>query len=258
MRLKILVFLSVCVIVVFALLFKLPQPGKRVLGTNDQAQMIVKAVINRSTIEIDGKEYLAVWKFVDNPEEVELLTNFTQKQSAVDVFEFEQCKVLTSAGFYTKDNKPVGLFISDGETIRKFSKNSLANGILSINYFGIPRITSSLPQDPLRIALQAGPVLVDNAEVQKLTLSNDSEDRRVIAGVTGENKLVFIAFYDPKSVYLGPKLVDMPQAISEFEKKTKIELADAINLDGGTASTFYTGDYKLSEVQNVGAFFCEK
>lgn len=264
MRPKILIFLSIFVIGALALLLTLPRPEKRVLGTEDQAQTTAKSVINRTSIEVGGKNYLVAWEFVENPEKLELLSNFAQKQSAIEVFEFEQCKILTSAGFYmrnmdiTKDDKPTGLFITDGKTVRKFSQNSLTNGVLSINYFGIPRITPSLPQDPLRIALQAGPVLIDNTEARKLTLTSDSEDRRVVAGVTGENKLIFIVFYDPESAYLGPKLTDMPQALSKFEEKTKITLADAVNLDGGTASSFYTSGLKLSEIQNVGAFFCEK
>ncbi len=258
MRPKILVFLSIITVLVFAVLLTLPRPEKRVLGTESQSIVTTKPVINKVSIKIDTKEYVVAWKFVDNLEKLELLPNFSQKQPALEVFEFEQCKVLTSAGFYTKDDKPTGLFTTDGKTTRKFSQNSLTNGVLSINYFGIPRITATTPEDPLRIAIQVGPVLIDNAEIRKLSLVNDSEDRRIVAGVTGENKLIFIAFYDPESVYLGPKLVDLPNAIGRFEEKTKIQIADAINLDGGTASTFYTSEVKLSEIQNVGAFFCEK
>lgn len=228
------------------------------MGTEDQAKNPANVAVNKATIEIEGKKYSASWGFVENADKLELLTNFSQKKSAVDVFEFEQCKILTNAGFYTKDDKPTGLFITDGKLVRKFSQNSLTNGVLSINYFGIPRITATAPEDPLRIALQAGPVLLDNAEFRTLSLVNDSEDRRMVAGVTGENKLIFIVFYDPESVYLGPKLVDMPQALSKFVEKTKIEIADAVNLDGGSASVFYSPNLKLSEIQNVGAFFCEK
>ena len=228
------------------------------MGTEDQAKNPANVAVNKATIEIEGKKYSASWGFVENADKLELLTNFSQKKSAVDVFEFEQCKILTNAGFYTKDDKPTGLFITDGKLVRKFSQNSLTNGVLSINYFGIPRITATVPEDPLRIALQAGPVLIDNAEFRTLSLVNDSEDRRMVAGVTGENKLIFIVFYDPESVYLGPKLVDMPQALSKFVEKTKIEIADAVNLDGGSASVFYSPNLKLSEIQNVGAFFCEK
>jgi len=258
MRPKILIFLSILAVGVFALLLNLPRPEKNILGTESESKIVSDIPVNKVTVELDAKKYSASWGFVENAEKLELLSNFTQKKTAEDVFSFEKCKILTSAGFYTKDDKPTGLFISDGKILRKFSPNSLTNGVLSINYFGIPRITTTAPNDPLRIAIQVGPVLIDNTELRTLSLVNDSEDRRMVAAVTGENKLLFIVFYDPESAYLGPKLVDLPTALSEFEEKTKIEIADAVNLDGGSASSFYTPNFKFSEIQNVGAFFCEK
>ena len=43
-----------------------------------------------------------------------------------------------------------------------------------------------------------------------------------------------------------------------FEEKTGIVFADVLNLDGGTASTFYSDSLQLPEAVISGSFFCLK
>jgi len=78
----------------------------------------------------------------------------------------------------------------------------------------------------------------------------------VISAVTGDNKLIFMVIYDPKSVFLGPELVDLPQIVSLVSAENDLNIADAINLDGGSASAFKSRDFSLSEISPVGSFFC--
>lgn len=209
-------------------------------------------------IETGGRKFLAFYLSVPDASDITLIPNFDQAKTASDLFDSQKCGAVVSGGFYTPGGSPTGLFVSEGETLKKYTSSSLLNGLYSINDFETPRISKGVPRDHLRVALQAGPVLIENSFTQNLNLIRDEEARRVVVGVTGENKTVFIVFYNPESAFMGPKLDDMPEALELFGEKTGIGLADAMNLDGGTASAFYTPEVKLPEVTPVGNFFCVK
>lgn len=245
-----------------------PDIKNKVLGTSDKVETPTptSSYKNQVTFEFGDRNITGAWYKVEDPFNIKLTANFEEKIDASDYFAKNECKFLSSAGFYTKDDKPTGLFVSEGQTIRKYAQNSLLNGIVSVNYIGTPRITSVVPDDPLRLALQSGPLLKENAEFKKLSLKSDEEARRVVAAVTGNNELYFIVFYDKSSAYIGPNLKDLPEVLAAFERESRIEFADAINLDGGSATAFYvkgqnqngTDTFSLSEVSSVGSFFCEK
>lgn len=225
-------------------------PSPEVLGVPTAEKGVV--------IVLGERKFLAFYLSVPDASNISLIPNFNQAKNAFDLFADKTCAAVVSGGFYTPENSPTGLFISEGETFKKYTSSDLLNGVYSINDFETPRIGMGVPRDHLRLGLQAGPVLVENSFSEKLKLIKDEEARRVVVGVTGENKTVFIVFYDPESTFIGPKLVDMPEALELFGKKTGIILADAMNLDGGSASAFYTSEVNLSEASPVGSFFCMK
>lgn len=206
-------------------------------------------------VSVDG--FSVSWYEATNIDKLKLIANFDEKSNSIDVKDKNNCKFLSSSVFYSTDNKPLGLFESDGQILGNFYQNDLLDGILSINEMATPRITRPVPQDNLKIAIQSGPIMKENGSFINLKIKNDSGSRRVIAGVTGENKLIFAVFFDPKSEFLGPELTAMPNIIKDFEAKTGITFADVINLDGGSASAFYNSSVSLSEINPVGAFFCQ-
>ncbi len=198
-----------------------------------------------------------------NPETLELMSNLDSKETASDLMKEYSCSALVNAGFYTADSpeeahEAIGLFVSEGETLSDFRKNSLFNGILSINEMDTPRITEVVPADPLRMGIQTGPLLQVNDQAMKLSLARDKNARRLVAAVTGDNELIFIVFYDSDARFSGPLLADLPQLLGEFENKTQINIADAINMDGGSASAFITDEVSLTEISPIGSFFCLK
>lgn len=211
---------------------------------------------NSVNVEYQGKELTVSWLEASDALKILLIPNFSEKKTGEEIRKEYGCKSLVSGGFYTKDNRPSGLFIHEGDILRNWQKNSLFNGVYSINSFDIPRITPGVPQDSLRIALQSGPILKENASYKKLSLKNDEPAKRVVVATTGSNTSVFLVIYNPESVYLGPHLSDLPSVLASFEEKAGIELADALNLDGGTASTFYSERITLPELSTVGSFFC--
>mgnify|MGYP001590102184 CR=1 FL=1 len=80
----------------------------------------------------------------------------------------------------------------------------------------------------------------------------------MVGVVTDEDRLVFLSFYNPISYYLGPNLEDLPGLLKSFEKETGIQIKDAINLDGGTASAFYAEGVSLTELRPIGSYFCAR
>ncbi len=253
---KIIFFLvPILVVSLIVYLFKNSPFEKKILGTfsENQTENVIK-----NDVEIPYKdETLKIhWLSVET-ENLALIPNFEKPLTAKEISKEYGCTKMANGGFYTKDSKPLGLFMNDDGMLSGFIKSSLLTGVLSINYLETPRITREQPKDILRIGIQAGPLIKENASYLKI-ISNDEEARRTIAFVTGENKLYFATVYDPSSSFMGPTLADLPSVLQQFEEKSGIAIADAVNLDGGSTSTFMDGDFVQSEISFSGSFFCEQ
>lgn len=213
--------------------------------------------IDEYTVELANGKYKASW-FEANPARLSLISNFSQKDQAGKLASRYECISAINAGFYDTDDTPLGLFIADGATVEGFRENKIMNGILSVNSVDIPRISPTVPRDPLRIAVQTGPLLIHNASFITLNTSTDKQSRRMIAFTTGENRLYFLALYTPTSTFRGPLMSELQELLTEFGDKSGISIADAINLDGGSASYFSSDGFTLSEISPIGALFCSK
>src|SRR4030067_3128903 len=216
---------------------------------------IQKQSDNLLGFQFNDKNFMVSWFKVEDLSKTNLITNFKNKLTSKEILDKYNCRYLINGGFYSKDYLPIGLFINKEGQLSTQIQNNLFNGILSLNYFEIPRITRILPQDELFFAIQTGPLLIENDSAQNLRIKNDTYDRRVISAITGNNELYFLVIYDKNSSFSGPKLTDLPNILSEVEKSLSLDLADAINLDGGTASVFISPEIKLSELTSVGSFF---
>lgn len=241
------------------LYFIFQKPESPVLGTRYEKE--IDEPDNSFDIKFSDKMFRFNY-LKANPESLYLLPNFIKKGTGKAVAEANECKFLVNAGFYSSDenslNYPIGLFIHDGVKASSYRENKTHNGLLSINHLDTPRITDYVPEDNLRNAVQTGPLLIVNDEPQSLVLVRDKMRRRMVAATTGANELYFIAVYDPGSTFNGPYLSDLPDILKIFETESMINIADAINLDGGAASVFYSEDFYLSEASPVGSFFCGK
>lgn len=215
-------------------------------------------IANTQDILHNGVTYRAQWFEVENAEQIFLGNNLVEKLPASKIYQSQNCQYLINAGFYTTDDKPIGYFLSDGKVLRSEIVNSTFNGFFSTNDFATPRITNALPSDHLMLALQSGPILIENSFFQKISINNDKPARRSIVATTGENNTVFIVIYDPESQFNGPFLSDLPEILKAFQLKVNLVFADALNLDGGTASAFYAPETSLSELSPIGSYFCIK
>jgi exopolysaccharide biosynthesis protein len=209
-------------------------------------------------LKIDEKKFRVVWFKADDVNDLLLVENFEGELTLDQIIEKYDCKDVSNGGFYQEDGSPIGLFITEGKVLNNASVNRLFNGYFSVTKSGDVTIASNYPSESLRIGLQTGPLLVKSGVIQRLNLESDKSARRVVVALTEEEKIYFITIFDKESVFQGPLLANLPTIVKEAEKEIGVKFMDAINLDGGTASAFYTKDRKLSELTSVGSFFCLK
>ena len=207
-------------------------------------------------LEIPNARYYFDY-FEADPDKLFLFGNFEKGEKAEDIKLRFNCQNLTNGGFYDDKFKPIGLFISEYEELSPWQKNQLFNGVFSINMFGTPRITRERPRDSLRLALQSGPLVFENGG-KVVFKSSEDHSRRVVVAVTGENKPLFLVFYSINNFIEGPTLDELPVLIEKINADLKLGIADALNLDGGNASAFYSDNLMVSETTRVGSFFCVK
>lgn len=213
---------------------------------------------NNLSFQSDGQKLIASWFIVDNAENIVLYPNFSEKLTSQQAFLQNNCNYLVNGGFYTQDNRPIALFITEGKGLRQANSNNLANGFFTISYDGQATISDSAPTNDVRAGIQSGPLLVSKNSYQKINSTSSDSARRVGVGVTHENKIIFFVVYQNSSAFLGPKLSDLPDILKLVSEKTGISFQDALNLDGGGASAFYMEGETLSEMSLLGSYFCIK
>lgn len=184
-----------------------------------------------------------------------LIPNFSEQKSVAELMQANSCHTAINGGFYSEESRPLGLVIAQGGQLARPIPSSLFNGFLSINDSGQAQI-SSTEYSTDHIALQTGPMLISNSDIHDLRLTDDKTSRRMVAAITDQNKLVFVAVFNPQAEILGPRLDDLPQIITEIASKENLTFRSAINLDGGRASAYYSDEIQLPEVTWVGALLC--
>lgn len=208
-------------------------------------------------LNIDNSPIRISWAIVD-PKKVELYDNLKEQKMSEEIKANKSCSVFVNGGFYSENKTHLGLFIANFETLSKFSQNDTFNGFLSIDSTDKILISADKPGNNPRIALQTGPLLILDDQPLTLTINNDEPERRIIAGTTIDNKLIFLALYREKNDLEGPLLEKLPEIINLFKEQANIKIINAINLDGGSASVFISKYDLLRELNIVGSYFCAK
>lgn len=185
-----------------------------------------------------------------------LYSNLDEKSSSKDLKNKNGCSFLVSGGFYTKENKQIGLFISEGKIIQTEKNSDLFNGFFVLKNNDALIQNSSVMDS--RIVLQSGPILFMNEKPLNLTIKNDKKARRNIIAIDSSDNVVFITFYEGKSLISGPELEELPLLIKKVNDEKRLNIVTALNLDGGSASSFITSEIELTEVTRIGSFFCLK
>lgn len=148
--------------------------------------------------------------------------------------------LVTNAGFFKEDNKPVGLLYIGGDRIDDHRIRPAGTGLLMLEKSGARIVDLSAEdvpnEDVLVNALQAFPLLISKGKVvadSKLT----KEDRRTAVGVDDQKNVYIIT---GEYSHLG--LFSLAQLL----KNSGIHFTEVLNLDGGgsTGVGIVTDHYK--------------
>lgn len=209
------------------------------------------------TITYDEKKYVYDLTKVDDISKISLIEN-KEKEGSGELIKRYNCLQAINGGFYDTNGKPLGLLITNGQTINKAIPSSLLDGFIYIDNQKKVGIARHLAETELKIALQSGPMLIENQKTLLLQIKNDKYARRMAAAITKEKTLIFLTIFDPESNLHGPKLGDLPLILKLIAQKENLKLTSALNLDGGAASAFKADNISLLEYNPVGSLFCIK
>jgi len=150
--------------------------------------------------------------------------------------------LMVNGGFFTPEHKTIGLVIRDGKQLSPLHNTSWWSVFTIKN--GIPSIlkpSQFKSSDAVDLALQAGPRLVVDGNIQKL---KEGIAIRSAIGITKDKKVV-IAITSGQGI-----------SMSELARRMKgnlwqggLDCPDAMALDGGSSSQLYAkiGDFKYSQ-----------
>ena len=195
---------------------------------------------------------------VSTPSAISVIPNFSEKKESRSLMEGNSCTDAINGGFYTKSDSPLGLFRINNHDIGPEIESRLVDGFFWADDQGRIAISSQLPEQSVRFAIQIGPMLISKGDTILLSINKDTHARRMIVAQTTDGLIIFASVYNAESVFDGPKLSDVPAILERISKKENLTISEAINLDGGSASAYYHGDTSLSELTFIGSLFCIK
>ena len=210
-----------------------------------------------TTLKFSDEEYEVNWIVVEDIDKITLRSNLEVKLTAKEIKENNLCQHLISGGFFTLENKHIGLFISEEKRISEAENSDLFNGYFYIDKNNKANISTSIPNFP-KLALQSGPILIKNDKPQLLNLKNDEHARRIVVALNKNGHTIFLAIYDKSNFIKGPLLSELPRLLVNLEKNTDLDFQNALNLDGGAHSTFISDTIVLTELSTIGGWFCVK
>lgn len=206
------------------------------------------------TITVNSKTYYFSYVLIDDLNKLKFYPNFKDQLSSLELIDKYHCRSLVNGGFYSEDIKPLGWLVSDSRQLSSPIDSQLFNGYLSVfnNHVSIARELPSKAD----LGLQTGPLLVYDQQPLLLKINNDEPRRRIVSALTPFNQLLFIAIIQNDSLFSGPLLADLPTIVKTISMQINHPVTEAINLDGGSASAFYSPSVHLKEFSPIGSFFC--
>jgi uncharacterized protein YigE (DUF2233 family) len=208
------------------------------------------------TISFEGKTFSFSFFPVPANSSLVLIPNFKDRKSFETITSTNGCTAAINGGFYQENNTPLGWFVAEGKTIAPPVSSTLFNAFLRITRDGA--VTIEGEASSAYYGLQAGPRLLEDAEPRTLRIRNDEPARRSVVGTTSEGQTILLIIFSPEQVFEGPYLEDLPEIVTLISTKQALAIKDAMNLDGGSASAFYSEETRLGELTYVGSVLCAK
>ena len=106
--------------VLFASFFYFQNKGKTDTSNEEQKVLGLPSESENRVVSfsLEGKTINVSWIEVSDAQNLSLIPNFTEKLTTQEALEKYECNALTSAGFYTKENAPIGLFVANRKQIK--------------------------------------------------------------------------------------------------------------------------------------------
>ena len=186
--------------------------------------------------------------------DIVLVPNFDAQLSGNTLIQNNNCTAGINGGFYTQEDKPLGLFKTNNILIEKEKEvTNLVTGFFSVDRSGYFHISSTYDNSYPTI-LQTGPLMYN---INTLSIKNDKPARRQAIVQTTNNDFYIVAVTIQGQATSGPLLSDLPTIL--FSVTEPFTVKTAINLDGGSAS-YYRGDdgTELAELTYIGSLLCVK
>ena len=251
---------SVAVIIIIYVLFIIDGIYKnKPLMDNGQVGDIEHEVVKNDSQDNDGiitydKYYLKLKRI--RGYDAKIIENFEEKLSTLTVKTDNSCDVITNAGFFNTERNPIGLIAIEGETLSLYESNAIFNAFVC--YIGADNWLINISnKDQLlcKFIFQSGPLLVYQFDDQDLS-SNTSDGRRLVFILDEKDTPYILVAYDSNDYFNGPDFSTMLTILSYLEGSEEIKIKSAINLDGGTASSYIDSNYEINELIPPGAFLC--
>jgi uncharacterized protein YigE (DUF2233 family) len=157
-----------------------------------------------------------------------------------------------NAGMYHPDQRPVGLYIEDGQTLspletaaRTGNFYALPNGVFSVEADGAPRITETTvfartARNP-RWASQSGPLLLNAGALHPLATDRTKSLLRNGVGMGPDGEALFVISDDPVTIGRFARLF-----------RDGLQSRDALYFDGGVSSLWVPGHGRRDERKGLG------
>jgi uncharacterized protein YigE (DUF2233 family) len=184
-----------------------------------------------------------------------IILNYPEQKTFDTLVSENQCTAAINGGFYQPGGLPLGWLVTEGKTLSEAIPSVLLNGYLAIS--DTTRLMDELP-GATRYGLQSGPLLLWNGDVLPLRIRNDELARRSVVAITESGETVFLSVFTGDQVFEGPYLGELPVVVAQINEDQFLGITNAMNLDGGSASAFYSPQHRLGELTDVGSVLCAK
>jgi len=194
---------------------------------------------------------------VPRPRDLYLLDN-VKGEDVSGILKKEGCEAGINGGFYDEDFAPLGLIIKEGQVLSPQKRSLLLDGYFALSDNNEVEIGPTTPLANSRLAIQSGPLLLDQGGTLELQIKDDKFSRRSVLANLNGRALFFVSIFDAQSVFSGPKLNELPSLLLEIARDNKWQIQSALNLDGGSSSFFYNDNVVLGEYRAVRTILCVK
>jgi hypothetical protein len=162
-----------------------------------------------------------------------ILQNDGDTNSLSEVMRNENCLAGVNGAYFDEKFAPIGLRITNGQTIAPLQRARLITGVLVASPRGVQIVRSRefSRRAGVTAAIQCGPFLVDRSQPIG-GLNNSRPARRTFAATTNSSRALFGVCSDVSLAELSKIL-----ATTSFADDLKIERA--LNLDGGSSTGFW-------------------